>query len=759
LDDRRLEIWENCLDAELRADPDHRPVDELRRLVAEHPYRERLAGLLMTALARAGLQAEALAVYRATRDRLHEELGVDPGPALEAIHRSVLSGAGIAAGTAVRLLPTDPAGFAGRVAQLQTLDATASTTSSRPRLIAISGMGGVGKTALAVRWAYRSADHFPDGLICLDLRGHGHGAPLTVVQARALLLVALGLAPGEVPADPDTAEVVYRQQFAGRRLLLILDNAAGEDQVRALLPTEPTTTTLVTSRRTLAGLVVHDGAESLPLEVLLRSESHALLEALLPGRHSADLDRLATSCGHLPLAIRIAAALVTTGATDLPQLLIDLTERRRLAVLAVDGDAASTVATVIASSYDRLTVAQRRAFRLLGAGPCVTYSTESAAAATGEPAAQMADMLHALLDAHLLTVTASGHFGFHDLVREYAASNAAADEAAAATTRLLDAYIHFAETARATLFREYRSAPPTVPAPADPILLPTDFATGVRALHADLDNIAAVVARADHIGRDDAVWEIPHRLSSFLNRYARRDLALQLGIASAAAAARLKDPIAERRGLAALGLLYNNMSQSQQAIAVLERSLDLAVEQQDPNAEATARNNLGISYKTLGDYETALAYYQQSLELRANMPANTRIATLSNIGAAHMHLGEYAQAETYLIQALETVTNANDPARVGVLCNLACLYLEADRLELARSTARTARDAALAADYPVRAVSASVTLARASLHAPDEAERLLLEAIEAARAARDARLTCEALLALGELRLATGDRA
>ncbi|HEY1179276.1 MAG TPA: BTAD domain-containing putative transcriptional regulator, partial [Phytomonospora sp.] len=382
-------------------------VTELAELVIEFPWTHRFAEQLMQALHRSGRTAEALDVYRDTRHRLVTELGIDPPESLRALHQRILRHDDEAAPSTtdqsvVRQLPAAQPGFTGRAETMAALYAASGG------VVLLTGMAGVGKTATAVRWARESmrADpaRFADGQLFADLRGHGDRPPMEPDEALGLFLTALGVPGVEIPATLDGRVGRYRSLLAGRRMLVVLDNAATAAQIRPLLPGDPACLTIVTSRDRLTGLIARDGAEGVPLDVLGAGESRALLRKVVGARTETEPDAAATLaelCGGLPLALRIAAAsLVEYPHRTIAALNADL-DRARLDALAVDGDPASAVRAVFAHSYQALDAPVRRLFRLLGTVPGPHIGLGAAAALAGTDRRATARRLRRLASAHL----------------------------------------------------------------------------------------------------------------------------------------------------------------------------------------------------------------------------------------------------------------------------------------------------------------------------------------------------------------------
>ena len=373
-------------------------IAELETLIGRHPGYERLWGQLMTALYRAGRQADALSTYQRARAALVEVSGVEPSPALQAMQRHVpdQDPGLLPAPAPVTAAPPDPAdaarpaqlpppiaAFSGRTGELAVLDALPEAARQGMPIAVIAGVAGVGKTALAVHWAARVRDRFVDGQLYVNLRGHAASAPMRPVEALAGLLPALGVRTDQVPADLDRAAALYRTALADRRMLVVLDDARSAEQVRPLLPGSPGSVVIVTSRYGLGGLVARDGAVHVALDPLTAPEADALLGRML-GRRRVDAEpeatgELARLCGLLPLALRIAAANLTLHpeqsiAAQVAELAMD----DRLGRLRVDGDDEHAVRAAFDLSYAALPTPAARLFRLLGLVPGPEFGVELA---------------------------------------------------------------------------------------------------------------------------------------------------------------------------------------------------------------------------------------------------------------------------------------------------------------------------------------------------------------------------------------------
>ncbi|TCO60717.1 AfsR/SARP family transcriptional regulator [Actinocrispum wychmicini] len=457
LEERRIRALKQRITLELALDRHAELLGELTGLVGDHPYQEDLRGLLMVALARSGRQAEALAVYRDTRTVFTEQLGIEPSPSLARLHEAVLRDeraeplSPFGPDDWVRPdppvpheLPAAPVPFTGRDKELRLLDSALGDRTGS--ITAIDGMAGVGKSTLALHWAHQVARWFPDGQLHVDLRGDDH-TPLPPIEALGLLLGALGHPAEQVPADLGQAAALYRSALAGRRVLVVVDNARSIGQVRPLLPGSPGTVVLVTSRQRLSGLSAREGARRMTVDVLEPVDAHTCLELLLgEDRVRAEpraTTRLATMCGHLPLALHAAASRLTDG-----RRVADLVTEMRSGV-------PDLVLAALEPSYRGLPARARRLFRLLGLVPGADITSVAAAALAGMDPTAAELSLDQLVGAHLIEEYAPNRFRLHRLVRHYATERAVrsddAIERASAVLRLVQWYLRHARAAIAWL--------------------------------------------------------------------------------------------------------------------------------------------------------------------------------------------------------------------------------------------------------------------------------------------------------------------
>ncbi len=653
LDEKRVDAWEDCLALELDAGRRDGAAGELRDLVAAHPLRERLVGLLM----RVSERGEALDLFDRTAARLASELGIDPSPGLRRLRERIAAGVSGADGVIPQQLPADVVGFTGRVADQDVLDGLLSDAQTGRTVVisAIAGMAGVGKTGLAVHWAHRVRDKFPDGQLFVDLRGFSAATPTAPMDVLSGFLRVLGVPAEKVPADPDAAAALYRNVLAGRQVLVVLDNAADADQVRPLLPGGAGCLAIVTSRDSLATLA---GARPLQLGVLDPDEAVALLARVLgPGRVDAEagaVAELARLCAYLPLALRIAAANIGD-AERVTDYVARLADGDLLGALAVDGDETAAVRAAFTLSYRRLPAPLQRMFRLLGPAPGPDIALPAAAALAGTDDATARASLDRLVALHLVERSAEGRYGFHDLVRAYAVELADADpDRPAAVHRFLDHYLRTADRALAVL--EQSAKADLVPLDPQPGVRPVPL-VGVEAATgwymAERRVVAAAVARAADLGLDGYAWRLADAMHPLFLRGLWRELAAMAEIA-VAAARRLDNRAAEAAAHLELGRCHRRLGDTDRALVELERCILLATQAGYWVIVGRAHVQLNVHFFDTGDVERSIAHGWQLVDIgRAHGLGPACEATgLNAVGWGLAHLDRLDEALVHCRRAL-----------------------------------------------------------------------------------------------------------
>ncbi len=675
---------ERRIDQDLAHDTDPL-VPELRALVGRYPLRETFWAQLMLALHRSNRQAEALAVYQEVRDHLADELGVDPGPRLREAHEQVLSGEVPTTSSVPRQLPAGVRHFVGRAHELARLTEMLATRPGEPVLIsAINGIGGVGKTALALRWAHQVADRFPDGQLYVDLRGFDqrieHVAAATAARD---FLLALGVKTGDIPQSEDAVFALYRSVLAERRVLLVLDNARDVDQIRPLLPGGATNLVLITSRNQLRGLVAREGVRPVALDVLDEQGGLDLLtERIGAARVAAEPEaaaRLVAQCAGLPLALGIVAARAAYGAS-LTALAAEL-EAERLD--ALDIDETTGVRTVFSWSLRSLGEDAARMFVLLGLHFGPDLSVAAAASLAGLPVARASRLLGELVAGSLLGTTTGGRFALHDLVRDYAAERVAelpAETRAEALRRMFDYYLHTAHVCWQLL--QYNS-PPIVQGPPAPgvVLEPVPDADAAWArFAAERRVLLTAVERAEELGADDFVWRVMFVMHGYLSREGYKHEVLaghRLGLAATERLGDFDGQSLMHRRIAAALIDFDEFGASE---FHLREAIRCAQPGGDVAAEAHLRRGLAFTYERQGRLAEALDVLVEIHPRMAGHPDHYELGRhCAALGRAHHNVGEGTRALELCLQAVElfarTEFNGQDEGPAGNLETLGDIYL------------------------------------------------------------------------------------
>lgn len=676
-------------------------------------------------------------------------------------------------GRSPRQLPMDVFGFTGRTAQLAELDALLDQGERQALAVisAVAGTAGVGKTALAVRWAHRAADRFPDGQLYIDLRGYDPEQPVSPGDALSRFLRDLGLDGARIPADLDERAACYRTMLAERRVLVVLDNAYGADQVRPLLPGTPSCFVLVTSRDALAGLVARDGARRIALDLLAPAEAVALLRTLIGPRVDADLPAavaLTDRCARLPLALRIVAESANARPDlALADLLADVDDERRrlelLDLLDLTGDQRTTVRSVFSWSYRRLGAERARVFGLLGLHPGPDADLYATAALANLDLARARMALDDLARAHLIQATPGpGRYSMHDLLRAYAVERATSAVTAAdrhaALTGLFDYYLYCAAAAMNTLFPHERRGRPEVPPPKTPVPVLDARDDAERWLDRERPNLVAVAVHTAKHGWPRHSVDLSRILWRAFEVGGHYQEALAVHT-SAAAAAEHGQGLASV--LANLGNIHWWLGDHLKAQTHFEESLAGHRVTGDPEGEARALARLGVVHERLGAYDAALARLREALALYRTLGDRySEGAQLVNIGTVHRRLGRYPEAAEAQQQAAMLFAEIGEPRLEGyALGNLGALYSLLGRydealahLERALMNCRATKDRG-----GEGSALGAIGLTQLRSERYPEALEHLRQALAISRETGDRNLETETLGALGRCLRALGD--
>ncbi|MEU7752390.1 BTAD domain-containing putative transcriptional regulator [Micromonospora sp. NPDC049171] len=666
LDEARTTAREELLDARLAAGQHREMLAPLHELISEAPTRERPVELLMLALNGIGRRTEAIAAYAALTDRLATDLGVAPGKQIQATYRTLSratapSDAAPTTPGGPAQLPRPPGHFVGRGAESRQLDRLLANAAGPQVLIlsAVVGTAGVGKTATAIRWTHSVRDRFPDGQLFLNLRGYSAGRPMRSAEALGALLRGLGVPAARIPADPEEAAALYRTVVADRRLLIVLDNALDAEQVRPLLPGSADSLVVVTSRDRLTGLVAQQDAHRLTIGLLPEPDAIELLTVLLgadPRAAERDAIRdLAQVCGRLPLALRIAAALLH----DEPDLAVSAYVRqlrqRSIAALAIDDDPSVAVQTAFDLSYTRLPGEAQRMFRLLGTVPGLRLSVDAVAhlAQTTLDAARRT--LARLFSAHLLEFD-DDRVALHDLLGRYAGQHssrqAGRPEAQTVLARLFAWYLVRAQAAGDLLAPgRVRLELPAGLAAGDAGLPDRDAA--LAWLEAEESNMVALIrAGADGTSRAAAAL-LADQLRTYF--WVTRNSLNWLLVAQAALHASGGDTHPALRASAhmSLGNVYHLTGNQLVAIAHHRRAGHLFRNAGHTQGQAAAAGSLGAVFGDLGQLARAAACFEHALRLYERIRHRYGIAVMSsNLGTIYAMAGRLRLAVERLTAAI-----------------------------------------------------------------------------------------------------------
>ncbi len=667
---RARRLWAGLSQQELAeaAGMSVRAIGDLERGRARRPYPDSLSrladGLRLSDRARADFIASA-----------GRRLACGPAASVTAASQDWLAGAG-SGGLVPRQLPGPVGQFAGRQRELAALTSLLESADRAPAAVVISAIGGtagVGKTALAVHWAHQVAGRFPDGQLYVNLRGYDPGRPVPPSEALAGFLRAFGVAGQDIPGDADERAAAYRTLLAGRRMLVVLDNARDAAHVRPLLPGSPGSLAVVTSRRQLTGLVTAEGAHALMLDLLTEAEARELLALRLgPVRLDAEpaaVAELIGLCAGLPLALAVAAARVCAQPRRrLGPFARELKDAQPMLDRLETWDTATSVRAVFSWSLHSLSQSAVRMFGLLGLHPGPDITISAAASLAGTSPSQACRALRELAEAHLATERVPGRFSLHDLLHAYAAEQAAASggarERRAALHRLLDHYLHTADAANRALYPTRQ--PLDLPAPRPGTQLP-DLAGAQQArgwFLAERRGLIAAAHQAADLGFDRHAWQIPFTAAMFAGLHGYWDDWTAVQRSALGCARRLRDQAA----LARLHIVSVHACMSagceQDALGHLQAALDLYRQSGDRVGQARAHVAFSLVLNRQGQHAEAFGHAQHALVLYWSVGRRTETAqALNATGWSYAHLGYPRRAMTCCQRALDLHREAGN--RVG----------------------------------------------------------------------------------------------
>lgn len=697
-----FEATRALIDARLTLSEHAQLVPELEQLVTTRPFDEDLHRQLILALYRSGQQAESLARYHRLKRALADELGLDPGQGLRDLEAAILrqDSALDVRNQPVTIAPTPPpvrapaqlplstAAFAARGKEIERLDEVIAGHTESVCIVVVSGTAGVGKTTLAVHWAHRARQRFPDGQLHADLRGFDRGGsvsdPATVLRA---FLDAFGVPLEKIPADIDALAALYRSVLADKRVLVVLDNARDAEQVRPLLPGTPGCAVLVTSRYQLTALVTVEGAHPVNLELLTDDEARDLLVRRIgKDRVAAEetaVREIITACARLPLALALAAASCVT-RPEVPVRGVAAELRQSMGTLEAlqSVDSSTDIRSIFSWSYQALSADAARVFRLLGQHPGPEFTAEAAASLTALPANQVRPKLAELARANLLTQPKPDRYALHDLLWTYAADLGRAEDG---FPLLLDHYLHTALSAALLLnpHREPLAVPPPSPGVTPESLSSRDEAaswfTAERAV------LLGMVKRAAEQGFDDYVWRLAWAAQDHLDRWGHWEEQVANQQAAIESTRRLGDAAAQAHAHCGLSTAYARMARYDRAKDQLGHAFELFALVGDRGGQAKVQYQMGWLSNRQGEHNQAVSHARKALRLYrlAGQPMMAARA-LNSLGWGHALRGDFARARPRCELALAQMRDLGDLTfQAGTSDSLGYIYHHLGNFDLA----------------------------------------------------------------------------
>ncbi|MEU0530255.1 AfsR/SARP family transcriptional regulator [Amycolatopsis tolypomycina] len=780
--EERLRAQERYFEVSLELGRPGEITDELAGVTREHPWREAFWALYLEALHRSGRRADALETYRAVHRMFTDELGVGPGERLRHAHRAVLADEAAETAEATeateavaqpefrpRQLPPDVAAVVGRTHLLSTLDEVLGpdrAPGTHPAIALLVGPAGVGKTTAAVHWAHRAARHFPDGQLFADLQGYSTVPALAQLEVLTRFSHALGVRPGQVPTDLADAAALYRSVLADRRVLIVLDNVAGPDQVRALLPGSAGCAVLVTSRDRLGGLTATVDTRLVELAELPPDDSLALLASVVGADRVAAEDdaarELVRLCAGLPLALRIVAAnLALWPDRSLRGYLAELAGPDLVGRLAVPGAEQLGVRRAFDLSFDAVSRDAARFFLLLGLVPGTDIDVAGAAALAAADVARAGRLLRELAASHLVQPRGDDRFGLHDLLRAYAGERAREEptlDGDFALHRLFEYYLRAAAGAATALYPDLQRLPdaPEGEAAVEP-------AEARRWLLAEHGNVLAAIRWTAREGQGSFAWRAADLLRGFFHSHrldAEWQAAATAGLATARRAGNERAAGAMRHSLGALAWSRGDYETALAELEAAQASYRAAGAREGADSVLHA---LGVVHLDLGRLDQAIEHFTAALAGTLRSGASIRAANgLINLGAVLIEHGRLADGIAHNERALALCRRLGSPHAAAIaLCNLGYGYRVSG--DLARAGAVLTEALEALRELGSRDDEADALVRLAAVHRVtgdlDRAWPTARLAVTVAREAGNQRFEVDALGALGDLHRQAGDPA